>query len=356
MICYFILNVYVSINKGSKMGRKPNSEKHIYTSNSKSSSENYENSSNDSSIKTSPSFCDRKNNNFNYNSNNSNNNNNSYEPEYKKVNSMKLPENKTTSLSLYKKDKNESPIDRIQTENENSIKSLINQIIKFTNHSEFQSTGAQNSFTLDERYQSKTFSIENLQALLQNSNLVINRYHNSLYPLNPQLDRTSYLILPLLRDKVYQAFIKTNTYVAYSYENALKLIKNDVKVFKGHDAEIKQIWNSLMDSITVNVKNFVTFAKQIPGLSELSTQDLNYIIDNRLFDYFMIKHAPLFINDESYMILPNGFQYSRYWLEKIVGKEMTSAMFEFSAELNALTLTPKETALLLAYLITVKGK
>ena len=162
------------------MGRKPNSKKHLYTNNSQScsssSSENYENSSNDSSIKTCSGFCDLQNNNFNYNFNNINNmdyNNDSYETEYKNINSMnELPENITNSLSLYRNDKNNDEsqsIDRIQSEYDNSITSIINEIIKFTNRSEFQSTDA-----------SKIFSIENLQALLQISNLLMNRYHNSL--------------------------------------------------------------------------------------------------------------------------------------------------------------------------------
>ena len=161
------------------MGRKPNSKKHLYTNNSQScssSSENYENSSNDSSIKTCPGFCDQQNNNSNYNFNNINNmdyNNDSYETEYKNINSMnELPENITNSLSLYRNDKNNDEsqsIDRIQSEYDNSITSIINEIIKFTNRSEFQSTDA-----------SKIFSIENLQALLQISNLLMNRYHNSL--------------------------------------------------------------------------------------------------------------------------------------------------------------------------------
>ena len=105
--------------------------------------------------------------------NNMDYNNDSYESEYKNINSMnQIPENITNSLSLYRNDKNNDEsqsIDRIQSEYDNSITSIINEIIKFTNHSEFQSTDA-----------SKIFSIENLQALLQISNLLMNRYHNSL--------------------------------------------------------------------------------------------------------------------------------------------------------------------------------
>jgi hypothetical protein len=330
------------------MGRKPNSEKHVYVNNNnnKSSSENFENSSNDSSIKTSPVLI-QQNKFFDINHSN--------QIDKRKNNSTNPSENKTTALCIYKNDKKDISI-KNELEQTNSIKSIINQIITFANQSEFQSKDGLNSLVLNDKYQSKIFSMENLQNLLENSNLVINRYHNGIYPQNPQFDLNSYLILPMLRDKVYQTFVRTNTSVANMYEKALNLIKNDVKIFNGHDADLKQIWKSLMDSIPLNVKNFVTFAKQIPGLNELSNQDLNFIINNRLFDYFIIKHAPLFINGESYMLLPNSFQYSKYWLEKVVGKEMTSAMFDFSTELNGLKLTSKEIALMLAYVITLNGK
>lgn len=68
-----------------------------------------------------------------------------------------------------------------------------------------------------------------------------------------------------------------------------------------------------------------------------------------------LKHSPLLINGESFMMLPNGIQYTRYWMERVIGKEMVDAIFEFSQPFNELNLTSREIALLFPFTLTVKG-
>ena len=61
-------------------------------------------------------------------------------------------------------------------------------------------------------------------------------------------------------------------------------------------------------------------------------------------------------NNESYMMLPNGLQYTRQWMNKIIGDEMVRTMFEFADKFNALHLTNEEHALIFPVVICVKGK
>jgi hypothetical protein len=194
-----------------------------------------------------------------------------------------------------------------------------------------------------------------MHKTFQNSNLTINRYHSSSFSPNPQLDYSYYIILSLISDKIYQAHIENNDKIASLYERAIRLIKDNVKIFEGHDVSLHEVWNSLLESIPQIVKNFISFAKEVPGLNELGSKDFTTIVNNRLFDYFIIKHAPLFIDGESFMMLPNNIQYSRDWLNKVVGEEMTNALFEFSEEFNSLNMTTKETALLIPFVLTVPG-
>ena len=56
------------------------------------------------------------------------------------------------------------------------------------------------------------------------------------------------------------------------------------------------------------------------------------------------------------MMLPNGLQYTRQWMNKIIGEEMVEAMFEFAKKFNALNLTEEEHALIYPVVICVKGK
>ena len=50
-------------------------------------------------------------------------------------------------------------------------------------------------------------------------------------------------------------------------------------------------------------------------------------------------------------MLPNGLQYTRPWMIKIMGEEMVETMFEFAKEFNALNLTQEEYALIFPVII-----
>lgn len=56
------------------------------------------------------------------------------------------------------------------------------------------------------------------------------------------------------------------------------------------------------------------------------------------------------------MMLPNGLQYTRQWMNKIMGEDMVQTMFEFANRFNALCLTYEEVALIFPVVICLKGK
>ena len=55
-------------------------------------------------------------------------------------------------------------------------------------------------------------------------------------------------------------------------------------------------------------------------------------------------------------MLPNGLQYTRQWMNKIIGEEMVETMFEFTKQVNTLNLTQEEYALIFPIVICAKGK
>ena len=61
-------------------------------------------------------------------------------------------------------------------------------------------------------------------------------------------------------------------------------------------------------------------------------------------------------NNESFMMLPNGIQYTKHWMEKVIGKEMVEAIFDFADKFNYLNLSTKEVALLFPVALTTPGK
>jgi hypothetical protein len=56
------------------------------------------------------------------------------------------------------------------------------------------------------------------------------------------------------------------------------------------------------------------------------------------------------------MMLPVGIQYTKYWMEKVIGIEMVDAIFDFSNKLNSLSLTAREISLLFPVALTAPGK
>lgn len=55
-------------------------------------------------------------------------------------------------------------------------------------------------------------------------------------------------------------------------------------------------------------------------------------------------------------MLPNGLQYTRRWMVRVLGEEMVEAMFDFATRVNAVNFTPEEHALILPVVICFKGK
>ena len=56
------------------------------------------------------------------------------------------------------------------------------------------------------------------------------------------------------------------------------------------------------------------------------------------------------------MMLPNGLQYTRQWMTRIIGEEMVQTMFDFAQKFNNLQLTNEEHALIFPAVICVKGE
>lgn len=186
---------------------------------------------------------------------------------------------------------------------------------------------------------------------LRASNIVANCYHSNLNSTT-KIDDSYQIISSLLSDKIYQIHIEHNDKVVKLQERAIRLLYQGVQDYDGHGSSIKEVWEGLLESIPQVVKNLIAFAREIPGLNELTQTDFNLIINNKVFDFFILRHAPLFINGESFMMLPNNIQYTRKWMNLVIGQEMTDDLFSFSTSFNKLGLTTKEMALLYPLVLT----
>jgi len=195
----------------------------------------------------------------------------------------------------------------------------------------------------------------NTNKSLNSSNILPNLNFSKLYMNNETYDSNYFIISSLINDKIYQLYIEHSKRTYSYYDKSVKLSQNRSQLLKGHDCSLKEIWNALIESIPEFVKSVILFAREIPGLNEISNNDFSIIINNRLFDFYIIMNSVLFINGESYMYLKDDIVYTREWHNKIKGKEKTDGLFEFAEFFNSLNFTVKEKALLIAYVFTLPG-
>ncbi|UJR36452.1 hypothetical protein I4U23_029175 [Adineta vaga] len=162
-----------------------------------------------------------------------------------------------------------------------------------------------------------------------------------------------------IRHLRWKMFDLSNTYNGRTrqlIERMNSLIHLQIDDYPGKSSSLQDIWAGLTDAIPFHVKNLITFAREMPAVNEIDADDFHKIMNNRLFDFWLIKHAPLICNNESYMMLPNGLQYTREWMNKIIGEEMVQTMFQFANKYNELQLTHEEHALIFPVVICVKDE
>jgi hypothetical protein len=274
-------------------------------------------------------------------------------------------------------EKNEEPTAVAQLSVENSIKSNSVELSSemFTSLSINKETIEQPTVAVETPFQNDHSKTTNQELVVHQSRLVRNlaEMHpvfsfSSLYPKNKhwnwsgRLDESHLILTSMLIDKVYQVVQEQFEELNAKYERVLRSVKYSTVTSDSdnHDSDhqltLTDIWDGLLESIPLLVKELISMVKQLPGLNELQPSDLMCIINNRLIDFYLLKVSPFHINGDSYMELPNNIRYSRRWMIKVIGKEMTDAIYSFSQDFNELRMTKREIALLYPYLLTVHGR
>lgn len=166
-----------------------------------------------------------------------------------------------------------------------------------------------------------------------------------------ELDDEESSFIEYLRKKTFDLCQTYNQRTKQLIERMNSMIDLGIRQFPGDHSSLQDVWAGLTDAIPFHVKNLIAFAREIPAVNEFDPEDFQTIINNRLFDFWMIKHAPLMRQNESYTMLPNGLQYTRRWMTEIIGEEMVTNIFQFANQLNALELKAEEYALVFPIII-----
>lgn len=164
------------------------------------------------------------------------------------------------------------------------------------------------------------------------------------------------LLLTLIRDKVHQLYIELTKPNEMYIERAKELIKNNIKIFEGHDAPEKEVYDAYMEDMQNHAQIFVSFVKNLPGFNNICQKDLTSIINGNLPNLLGFKITKLYINGESYFCMKNNLQLTRDWHIRLFGEAHSNAIFEFHNKLSSLKLTNQEMSLLIPFILTSIGK
>lgn len=192
-------------------------------------------------------------------------------------------------------------------------------------------------------------------------NVNINSKFLHMYMCKTHYDPYFQVICSVLNDKIYQLYNEHVSKPNIIYNKLQKVLKQKAADgenyvqdpdFPLHNGSLELIWNGLIESLPEYVQSTFYFCKEMPGINELTQKDFSAILNNKLFEMFIIIHSKYFIDGESYLRLSNDTHYSRYWMNKVKGKKKTDATFELAEMLNEVQMTEKERALLLPLMMT----
>jgi len=204
-----------------------------------------------------------------------------------------------------------------------------------------------------ESLQSYSTTIVHNQLITPNS-IEIKTNFLSIYMqmTNETIDPSYRVICSLLNDKIYQIYIENTEKTNENLKKTLEHLETNNHM-EGFNAATKQeIWTGLVEFVPGVVRLIVSFVKEMPGLNELTPKDFTCLINNHMFDVYILIHSGFFIKDECFLRLPNKAHYSRYWMNRIKSKKKTDAIFDFVEHLNKLNLTTREKCLLIPLVIT----
>lgn len=198
------------------------------------------------------------------------------------------------------------------------------------------------------------FFFKNQSKLYESSTIITNMPFNELF-FQTETDNIL-LLLTLIRDKVHQLYIDLTKPNEMYLQRAKELIKNNIKIFEGHDAPEKEVYDAYMEDMQNHAHIFVSFVKNLPGFNNICQKDLTSIINGNLPNLLGFKITKLYINGESYFCMKNNLQLTRDWHIRLFGEAHCNAIFEFHNKLSSLKLTNQEMSLLIPFILTSMGK
>ncbi len=97
-------------------------------------------------------------------------------------------------------------------------------------------------------------------------------------------------------EQVYECYMNQNSKFFNQIEQANILASLNCKTLKGNDANLKDVWNGIIQLTQVNVKFMVQLIRKLPGLGAINEQEIAIMCNQHLMDFYMVTQYPPKIN------------------------------------------------------------
>ena len=168
-------------------------------------------------------------------------------------------------------------------------------------------------------------------------------------------DESILVLMPIIRDKCYQLYNQFAKPLEKDLDRARFLVKNNVKIFEGHDVSKEVFFREVACNLKIIIENYLKYTSDLPGFNKICVQDLNFIHKEGTLIVLLLCTNKYYINDECYFMHGN-IQQSKKWIYELVGAKAGVYVFDFQKNFQNLNLTEYEIALIIPFLLTSIGK
>ena len=166
--------------------------------------------------------------------------------------------------------------------------------------------------------------------------------------------QTNLLVCNILRDRAYQSYLEhIGRMMAPFYEKAQELARLKLDKPPGQDVNKHDLWAAYMAHTKDTIETTVKFIKSLPGFAQLNPGDLQVLLKKRTYMVTGFFKFKMFINNEYYLLLPEGIQFTKENVFKMSGSELGAQIIGLFGAVSEMRFEDDELALIVPYVLTL---
>jgi hypothetical protein len=160
-----------------------------------------------------------------------------------------------------------------------------------------------------------------------------------------------------LKSEAYENYSQFTMKMKKQKEYAVYLIENKIpQMHTIENTSLDHIWHAFRLNIVDNVQRILKYANSLPGFDKILKEDLTTLVQENIFLIQLFNLTRLYMNNDSYALLPGDIVFSKYWIKRCFGEQNMNKLFECFEIISSTEFTEHELSLLYPFLLTKTGK